>query len=67
MSVNGLGEGVEVREGVGFSNMGNLILDLGWESSVQLLVEGCFAPLDTSGEVIEVNEVLHYALVFAHA
>ena len=34
--------------------------------------EGCpykggFSPLDTSGEAVEVDQVLHYALVFIHA
>ena len=40
MRVNGLGKGAEVREGVGFANAGDLILDLGQKSMVQLLVEG---------------------------
>ena len=64
--VDGLGEGAEVREGVGFADTGNLILDSGWESSVQLLVQGSFAPLDMGSKLIEVDEVLHYVLVFMH-
>ena len=66
MRVNGLGKGAEVGEGVGFADAGNLILDSGWESAVQLSVEGGFAPLDMSTKAIEVDKVLHYALVFAH-
>ena len=42
-------------EGVGFANMGNLVLDVGWESAIHLLVEGGVAPLDTGGEVVEVD------------
>ena len=61
MRVNGLGEGV------GFANASNLILDSGQESMVQWLAEGSFTPLDVSSEVIEVDQVLHYALVFMHA
>ena len=38
--VDGLGEGMEVREGVGFADAGDLVLDLGWELAVQLLAEG---------------------------
>ena len=64
--INGLGEGAEVGESVRFPNVGDLILDLGWESSVQLSAQGSFTPLDTSSKAIEVNEVLHYALIFMH-
>ena len=49
-----------------FADAGDLILDTGWDSIVHLLAEGGFAPLDMSGKVVEVNEVLHDALVFAH-
>ena len=66
MRVNGMGEGMEVSECVGFANAGNLILDTVQKSVVQLLVEGSFAPLDMSGEVVEVDEVLHDVLVFVH-
>ena len=34
---------------------------------IQLLVEGSITPLDSSSEVVEVNEVLHNALVVMHA
>ena len=47
--VNGLGEGMEFMEGVGFANVGNLILDVGWKSVIHLLAEGSVAPLDTGG------------------
>ena len=46
--------------------MGDLVLDSGQESTVQLLVEGSFTPLDVSGKAVEVDEVLHDALVFMH-
>ena len=46
--------------------MGDLILDSGWESAIQLSVEGSFFPLDASGEAVEVNEILHNALVIMH-
>ena len=36
MRIDGLGEGAEFREGVGFTDVGNLILDSEWEPMVQL-------------------------------
>ena len=66
MRIDGLGEGTEFREGVRFANAGDFILDSGREPTVQLSVQGGFAPLDTGGESVEVDEVLHYALIVAH-
>ena len=34
--IDGLGEGMEFREGVGFVDMGNFVLDSGQEPTVQL-------------------------------
>ena len=45
--VDRLGEGTEFVEGVGFANMGNLVLDVGRKSAIHLLAEGGVAPLDT--------------------
>ena len=64
--VNRLGEGAEFGEGVKFANTGDFILDLGWKSAIQLSAEGGITPLDVSSEVVEVNEVLHNALVVRH-
>ena len=36
--IDGLGEGMEFRESVGFANTGNFVLDLGREPTVQLSV-----------------------------
>ena len=47
--VDGLGEGTEFVEGVGFADVGDLVLDVGWKSTIHLLVEGSIAPLDTGG------------------
>ena len=58
LGVNRQGEGTELMEGVRFGDMGNLVLDTGWKSAIQLLVEG--------GKVVEVNEVLHDVLVIMH-
>ena len=41
--VNGLGEGTEFVEGVGFADAGDLILDAGRKSTIHLLVEGSLA------------------------
>ena len=38
--VDGLGEGTEFMEGVGFANAGDLILDAGWKSMIHLSAEG---------------------------
>ena len=64
--VDGLGEGTEFMEDVRFANAGNLILDAGLKSMIQLSAEGGMAPLDMGGKAVEVNEVLHYVLVFMH-
>ena len=45
--VDGLGEGMEFMEGVGFANTGNLILDVGQKSAIHLSAEGGVTPLDT--------------------
>ena len=66
LGVNRLGEGTEFMEGVMFANVGDLILDAGWKSMIQLSAEGGIAPLDMGGEVVEVDEVLHNALVIVH-
>ena len=47
--VDGLGEGMEFMEGVGFADMGDLVLDAGWKSVIHLSVEGGIAPLDVGG------------------
>ena len=44
--VDGLGEGTEFMEGVGFANAGNLGLDAGQKSAIHLSAEGSVAPLD---------------------
>ena len=44
--VDGLGEGMEFVEGVGFANTGDLVLDAGQKSTIHLSVEGGVAPLD---------------------
>ena len=66
MGVDRLGEGTEFGEGVRFADAGDLILDSGWKSAIQLSAEGNVTPLDTSSEVVEVNEVLHDVLVVMH-
>ena len=38
MRIDRLGKGSEFREGVGFADAGDFVLDLGWEPTVQLLV-----------------------------
>ena len=47
--VDGLGEGTEFVEGVGFADVGDLVLDAGRKSAIHLSVEGSVAPLDTGG------------------
>ena len=47
--VDGLGEGMEFMEGVGFANTGNLILDVGRKSAIHLSVEGGVSPLNMGG------------------
>jgi hypothetical protein len=46
MSVDALREFAEFDEGIRFSDAGDLILDLGWESDVKLSSESGLAPLD---------------------
>jgi hypothetical protein len=47
MGVDVLGEFVEFDEGIRLSDAGNLILDSGWESDVELSSESGLAPLDS--------------------
>ena len=55
MGVNGLGEDGEFREGVGFSDAGDLVLDSGQKTMVELLVEGGIPPLDVCHKVVKVD------------
>ena len=48
MSINGLDERPEVGEVVGFAYMGDLVLDSGGKSGVELSLECDVAPLDLS-------------------
>ena len=47
--VDGLGEGTEFVEGVGFADTGNIVLDVGRKSTIHLSAEGGVSPLDTGG------------------
>ena len=67
MGVDRLGEGMEFRESIRFADAGDFILDSGWKSAIQLWAEGGIAPLDLGSEAVEVDEVLHDALVVTHA
>ena len=53
--VDGLGEGTEFMEGIGFDDASNLILDVGQKSMVHLSPEGGITPLDMGGKVVEVD------------
>ena len=50
-----------------FFDKEGLIVFITTKSVIQLLVEGGVAPLNASGEMVEVDEVLHDALVVTHA
>ena len=52
LGVNRLGKGTEFVEGVRFANTGNLVLDVGQKSAIQLLVEGSVTPLGMGGKVV---------------
>ena len=66
LGVNRLGEGKEFVEGAGFADAGDLILDVGWKSTIHLSAEGGIVPLDMGSKAVEVNQVLHNALVIMH-
>ena len=53
--VDGLGEGTEFVEGVGFADAGDLVLDAGRKSVIHLSAEGGIAPLHVGGKVVEVD------------
>ena len=55
LGVDRLGEGMEFMEGVGFANTGDLILDVGWKSTIHLSAEGGIAPLDMGSKAVEVD------------
>jgi hypothetical protein len=44
--IDALGEFMELDEGIWLSDVGDLILDLGWESDVELSLESGLAPLN---------------------
>jgi hypothetical protein len=46
MGVDALGEFVEFDEGIRLSDVGNLVLNSGWESDAKLSLESSLAPLD---------------------
>ena len=55
LGVDRLGEGMEFMEGVGFADMGDLILDVGQKSTIHLSAEGGVTPLDTGSKAVEVD------------
>jgi len=56
-SIDGLDERLEVREVVRFAYTGDLVLDSGRKSIVELSLECSVAPLDLSCKVVEFNKV----------
>ena len=49
LGVDGLGKGMEFMEGVGFADVGDLVLDAGRKSVIHLSAEGGVSPLDMGG------------------
>jgi hypothetical protein len=47
MGIDALGEFAEFDEGIRLSDAGDLVLDSGWESDVELSSEGGLAPLNS--------------------
>jgi hypothetical protein len=47
MCINALGEFAEFGEGIQLSDVADLVLDLGWESDVELSSESGLAPLNS--------------------
>ena len=66
MSINGLDERPEVREVVRFAYTGDLILDSGRKSVVELSLECSVAPLDSSCKAVEFNKVFGNTLIVMH-
>jgi hypothetical protein len=46
--------------------MGNLVLDMGRESSVEAILESSFTPLGTHSESVELHEVFRDSLTIGH-
>ena len=65
-SINGLDKGLEIGEVVRFAYTGNLILDSGRNSVVDLSSECSVTPLDSSCKVVESNKVFGDTLVVTH-
>jgi hypothetical protein len=66
MSVDGLGNASEVLEGVRFANLGNFILNPGWESLIILVSKGALIPSELSGEAIKLDIILRDPIVVLH-
>ena len=63
MSINGLDKGLEIGEVVGFAYVGDLVLDSGRKSVVELSSECGITPLDSSCKMVEFNKVFGDTLV----
>ena len=48
VSIDGLSESTKVSEVIGFAYLGDLVLNLGQKSIVELTSEWCVSPLDSS-------------------
>ena len=65
-SVNGLGEGAEFRQGRGFTDSGDFVLNSVWQPPIELVSEGSRTPICLGGKAVELNHEFRDALVIAH-
>ena len=56
----------QFAQGIGFAEYGNPILQTVGEAIIELKMEGCIPPFDSSGESVEMDQVVHEASVMVH-
>ena len=67
MHINSLDEGMEFVESRGFSNLGDLILDLIRETIVKVVLEGTFSVIpDLRNDLVEFDNIFVDALTILH-
>jgi hypothetical protein len=64
--INGLRECSHFNESLGLPDSGDIVLDSGWESFVELMAESRGTPFQLRSKSVELNNILGYTLRIAH-
>jgi hypothetical protein len=61
-----LGNNSELLEGIRFANLGDFVLNPGWESLVIFVAKGVLVPSELSGEAVKLDVILRDPVVVFH-